>query len=143
MRKPIAVAAVVATAVALASCGGNSQSTPTGTQAPSNQTKIEQAQSTRTDAAGIYAKLTARLKLHEYAGVTHAFTVPVGAPDVHAGERGTECSIDNVSAGPGFDEPTSLISPDGKMVVDVGAFQSEYGDDTAKCLKTAADALGW
>jgi hypothetical protein len=131
---------VVAVGVAflLAGCGG-------GSSTNSNESKINKARAAEGSAAQIHAKLASALQLHSYAGVTDAYTIPPGGPDVYAGQSGKECDIDLIEAGSAAvqtyaADPNVLVSPDKNAVVKVGTFQ---GTPTSDCLQAAKNALGW
>jgi len=117
--------------VALAGCGS------------SNADKVNNAKKSEASAAQIHRKLKQELDLHRYAGTEDNFTVPVGSPDVYAGQSGTECSIDGISAPASSldqSDPDTLVAPDKSASVKVVAFQ---GSSQSLCLQTARQALGW
>jgi hypothetical protein len=150
VRVVVTCAASVALLTACGSSGGGDGKAPgssgggDGKARSHNDQIISAAQSSMHSEAAIHAALKDKLQLHEYAGVPDSFTVPVGLPDVHMGENGDECSIDEILVGKdevsGSSGNDTLVSPDGSSAVVVGKFQ---GSDMSACLKAVRDALGW
>lgn len=130
-------ATLTAAAVALAGGGacGSSSTNP-------NDSVVARAKGSEATVSQVQAKLASALQLHEYAGVENAFTVPIGSPDVYMGDSGTECSLD-IYAGREAQfhaGDSSLKSPDGQIVVDVGVFQGGW---QSECLQAVRTATGW
>lgn len=149
MRLAVVVPLTVAAIVGAGGCGssnsGNASAGGTPSGSSHNDAVISQAQTSEASVAQLRAKLKARLQLHKYAGVDNAYTLPPGQPDVHLGEPGKECSIDDIVVGKDQAEQYSgddhtLLSPDGNAAVAVDVFQ---GTPLSDCLQAARDALGW
>lgn len=137
-------AATALTASILGGCGSSGGAGGGGSAASHNNAVIQQARSSETSVDSLRAKISNALKLHTYAGVSAAFTVPPGGSDVNFGQSGNECSIDNVVVGDQArqysNHPNALISPDGRAAVVVSSFQ---GTPDSVCLEAVKNALHW
>jgi hypothetical protein len=132
----------VAASVILAGCGGGSTE---GASKDHNDSVVASARTQEQSKADVISKLRPLLQLHEYAGVDNAFTVPPGGADVKLGEKGNECSIENVAVDKDEvaflrDNDHAILSPDGSTAVQVQIFM---GTPYSVCLKAVRDALDW
>jgi hypothetical protein len=134
--------AMVGVTVILAGCGGGSTE---GGSKDHNDTVVASARKQERSKADVIARLRPLLQLHEYAGVDNAFTVPPGGEDVKLGEKGNECSIEDVAVDKDEvaflrDNDHAILSPDGSTAVQVEIFM---GTPYSVCLDAVRKALKW
>jgi hypothetical protein len=136
--RPRLVTMLILAPFALGACGGSSHGPA------HNDAIISDAKAADASAHEVHAKLARKLQLHEYAGVSDAFTIPPGKRDVRDGESGRECSIDGIFVADSVQayrgDDATLISPGGDAAVKVTEFR---GTPESDCLEIVRKALGW